>query len=707
MESRHTRRGSRDSNESSRERGSWERHSTACAGRRDRSGRRSGRAPSGEGREGRSSGEQNGERGRWRRRRGEHDRRADLRADAEMDYRQGSRGEALEAEEGHLAHSKRAKFHGDYGDEGDRLHRAERCGRMERGRGAAAAGSPSAASRDRAAGCEAGGSESSRRATLDRRSRSRERRPPPPHKEENKQTVGIEEYIHASGLDSRATEAIHILEKEMLDIILSEGVLSGRNPSSLLMHRIRQLTGNQDSSILEAKAKAKTQGCRHFQRGFCRLGDTCNFAHEHTDGEAAHPSAKPAVVVPPRITSPAPTAEPLVVVPRWPQATPPKGVLVAPPQAAAAVREPASLVRPKGCLVPPRPIREPLTLPKLAAARPLAGPCSLDKDAASRACALALSPAARGGYLFPRGLRAATPPPPPGRAAAGGREALASREARPRAELDGSLGDDLASLADARQKLLDGLRTFEEVAASSLWAAAGQAPLAACEPEASERRQRKGWTADEIFPPPVPDSSAVPEWLEDLDLARFKTDPERPRNYKTVLCRHFQFNSCKAGDKCSFIHEKGTGPFGKGPVMTSPLEGRDPPNAKTQMCKHFEAGTCMRAARCSFAHGAHELRTAVTQAGTIRLRLPSAHGGPSLASLPPPAIEAAANAAAMKLEAMSQLALENAIPMELQAELELRAQLQLQSGYDPGLPWPELQDGGMQGNNTGLLALGR
>merc|ERR1712187_937315 len=86
---------------------------------------------------------------------------------------------------------------------------------------------------------------------------------------------------------------------------------------------------------------------------------------------------------------------------------------------------------------------------------------------------------------------------------------------------------------------------------------------------------------------------------------------ERPKNWKTVLCRHFQIDACKQGASCSFIREKGglspgVSAFG-GPAQ--PV--LPPPNAKTQLCRHFEsAGICLNGIRCNFAHGVQELRGA-------------------------------------------------------------------------------------------------
>lgn len=170
-------------------------------------------------------------------------------------------------------------------------------------------------------------------------------------------------------------------------------------------------------------------------------------------------------------------------------------------------------------------------------------------------------------------------------------------------------------LMDARRKLMESLKSFEQVAAQSMNAMADAVRdpravgtsnmLFPFKPQteahlvsASSAERYPGGKLDIIGP--------VPDWLGDLDLARFSSCAgDKPRNWKTVLCRHFQFNACKLGEKCNFVHEKGNALLAKS-VSSGQLGSLH--NAKTQLCKYFEIGTCMRGSSCSFAHGAAELQ---------------------------------------------------------------------------------------------------
>eukprot|EP00929_Paragymnodinium_shiwhaense_P091087 TRINITY_DN51128_c0_g1_i1.p1 TRINITY_DN51128_c0_g1~~TRINITY_DN51128_c0_g1_i1.p1 ORF type:complete len:637 (+),score=131.38 TRINITY_DN51128_c0_g1_i1:70-1911(+) len=109
------------------------------------------------------------------------------------------------------------------------------------------------------------------------------------------------------------------------------------------------------------------------------------------------------------------------------------------------------------------------------------------------------------------------------------------------------------------------------------------------------------------------DENSVPNWLQDLDLGRFQGKKgDKPSNWKTQLCRHFQSDSCKLGDGCNFIHEKGQLAAAKPPgAGGSSAGGNVPANNKTQLCRHFQTGFCFNGERCNFAHGQHELRTLV------------------------------------------------------------------------------------------------
>eukprot|EP00930_Biecheleria_cincta_P045105 TRINITY_DN31089_c0_g1_i1.p1 TRINITY_DN31089_c0_g1~~TRINITY_DN31089_c0_g1_i1.p1 ORF type:complete len:429 (-),score=71.18 TRINITY_DN31089_c0_g1_i1:434-1720(-) len=53
----------------------------------------------------------------------------------------------------------------------------------------------------------------------------------------------------------------------------------------------------------------------------------------------------------------------------------------------------------------------------------------------------------------------------------------------------------------------------------------------------------------------IPKVSNLPDWLRDVDVDRFGPRYDKPANWKTVLCRHFQQNKCQQGDACNFIHE--------------------------------------------------------------------------------------------------------------------------------------------------------
>lgn len=131
---------------------------------------------------------------------------------------------------------------------------------------------------------------------------------------------------------------------------------------------------------------------------------------------------------------------------------------------------------------------------------------------------------------------------------------------------------------------------------------------------------------------PAAAPTSVPAWLGDLDLDRFKqggavSTAPLPRNYKTILCRHFQSGFCRMRDDCKFIHERGYAP----PFPDKALRDMMPhPSSKTKLCTHFEKGVCPRSAEhCNYAHGARELRPAPDSAQAWQAPGPVQHLQPA------------------------------------------------------------------------------
>jgi len=72
----------------------------------------------------------------------------------------------------------------------------------------------------------------------------------------------------------------------------------------------------------------------------------------------------------------------------------------------------------------------------------------------------------------------------------------------------------------------------------------------------------------------------------------------RPKLYKTKLCKYHQERRCKNGALCEYAHDA--------------LEVRPMPNLrKTKLCPRYAQGRCAAGGECKYAHGEVELRATV------------------------------------------------------------------------------------------------
>jgi hypothetical protein len=119
-----------------------------------------------------------------------------------------------------------------------------------------------------------------------------------------------------------------------------------------------------------------------------------------------------------------------------------------------------------------------------------------------------------------------------------------------------------------------------------------------------------------------------------------KQPEERPRKYKTEMCKYFQLGCCTRADDCTFAHQiselrcvesiRGMSQSAVEAAWSDEQEtqsgdpyrgGQDPSGAdahestarlrkyKTELCKYWQQRTCKRGAHCTFAHSQTELRS--------------------------------------------------------------------------------------------------
>jgi hypothetical protein len=128
-------------------------------------------------------------------------------------------------------------------------------------------------------------------------------------------------------------------------------------------------------------------------------------------------------------------------------------------------------------------------------------------------------------------------------------------------------------------------------------------------------------------------------FMKSAEAAAEKQTEERPRKYKTEMCKYFQLGCCTRAEDCTFAHQIGElrGMENKRSTSTSAAEnawseeietqsgdpyGRQHADSgdqyestarlrkyKTEMCKYWQQRTCKRGAHCTFAHSQTELRS--------------------------------------------------------------------------------------------------
>jgi hypothetical protein len=143
----------------------------------------------------------------------------------------------------------------------------------------------------------------------------------------------------------------------------------------------------------------------------------------------------------------------------------------------------------------------------------------------------------------------------------------------------------------------------------------------------------------------------VPVNLENVDLdpisllfkksseaaAAEKQTEERPRKYKTEMCKYFQLGCCTRAEDCTFAHQMSElrrVDNSRGMSQTAEKDWSDEQETqsgdpyrqeaqrgeeyetparlrkyKTEMCKYWQQRTCKRGAHCTFAHSQTELRS--------------------------------------------------------------------------------------------------
>jgi hypothetical protein len=98
-------------------------------------------------------------------------------------------------------------------------------------------------------------------------------------------------------------------------------------------------------------------------------------------------------------------------------------------------------------------------------------------------------------------------------------------------------------------------------------------------------------------------------------------EEERPRKYKTEMCKYFLLGCCKRRKECTFAHVvdelrpvesrmNGSKDHSWSEVEEDEYyesNGRSK-KYKTEMCKYWQLRTCKRGSQCTFAHSANELR---------------------------------------------------------------------------------------------------
>jgi hypothetical protein len=116
------------------------------------------------------------------------------------------------------------------------------------------------------------------------------------------------------------------------------------------------------------------------------------------------------------------------------------------------------------------------------------------------------------------------------------------------------------------------------------------------------------------------------------EAAEKQQSEERPRKYKTEMCKYYQLGCCTRAEDCTFAHQmselrgveyKGRAPVAAEKAWSDELEtqngdpyGQDEYEStarlrkyKTEMCKYWQQRTCKRGAHCTFAHSQTELRS--------------------------------------------------------------------------------------------------
>jgi hypothetical protein len=124
-----------------------------------------------------------------------------------------------------------------------------------------------------------------------------------------------------------------------------------------------------------------------------------------------------------------------------------------------------------------------------------------------------------------------------------------------------------------------------------------------------------------------------------VEAAAEKQQPEeRPRKYKTEMCKYFQLGCCTRADDCTFAHQiselrtvenhRGMSHSAAEKAWSDEQETQigDPYRQeaqsgdqyestarlrkyKTEMCKYWQQRTCKRGSQCTFAHSQTELRS--------------------------------------------------------------------------------------------------
>lgn len=72
--------------------------------------------------------------------------------------------------------------------------------------------------------------------------------------------MSISEFISEMGVDKKAADSLRSQSEDLIKVVISEGILDGKNPSSLLMHRIRKAKETvKDSDTRETKDGKETK----------------------------------------------------------------------------------------------------------------------------------------------------------------------------------------------------------------------------------------------------------------------------------------------------------------------------------------------------------------------------------------------------------------------------------------------------------------